>query len=249
MGKSISFSLLSPPLGPTGASRPSSPLLSSGRGPACPASPLAFGQAAQQDRPSCFPLAAALLAPSSPSLAQPATRPNSRLRSPAVRMCARTAQLPSLRPAYAARDAELHGPVPSPMGPARQPEKKGKDGDAASPSARRLPSVVLFAWYPASPSPPASSVSQPDDAARTPRPTARPRMPLRARRLEPRLALRTRRDTTGLAPHRALTAPASRPHHTVTCSSSRTFPSRAPTPYHGWTPRVRLPHPDDRSRP
>ena len=209
MGKSVSFSLLSPPLGPTGASRPSSPLLSSGRGPACPASPLAFGQAAQQDRPSCFPLAATLLAPSSPSLARPATRPNSRLRSPAVRMCACTAQLPSLRPAYAARDAELHGPVPSPMGPARQPEKKGKDGDAASPSARRLPSVVLFAWYPASPSPPASSVSQPDNAARTPRPTARPRMPLRARRPEPRLALRTHCDTTGLAPHRALTAPAS----------------------------------------
>jgi len=148
-----------------------------------------------------------------------------------------------------ARDAELHGPVPSPVGPACQPGKKRKDGDAASPSARRLPSVVLFAWYPASPSPPASSVSQPDDAARTPRPTARPRMPLHARRPEPRLALRTRRDTTGLAPHRALTAPASRPHHTVTCSSSRTFPSRAPTPCHGWTPRVRLPHPDDRSRP
>ena len=130
---------------------------------------------------------------------------------------------------------ELHGPVLSPVGPARQPGKKRKDEDAAPPSA--------------SPSSPASSVSQPGDAARTPRPTARPRMPLRARRPEPRLALRTRRDTTGLTSHRALTAPASRPHHTATRSSSRTFPSRAPTLCHGWTPCVRLPHPDDRSRP
>ena len=102
---------------------------------------------------------------------------------------------------------------------------------------------------PASSSPPAPSVSQPGDAARTPRPTARPRMPLHARRPEPRLALRTRHDTTGPAPHHALTAPASRPHHTATRSSSRTFLSRAPIPCRGWTPRVRLPHPDDRSRP
>ena len=126
-----------------------------------------------------------LLSAKRPSKIGPAASPLRPPFSPAVRMCACTAQLPSLRPAYAARDAELHGPVPSPMGPARQPEKKGKDGDAASPSACRLPSVVLFAWYPASPSPPASSVSQPDNAARTPRPTARPRMPLRTRRLEP----------------------------------------------------------------
>jgi len=144
---------------------------------------------------------------------------------------------------------KLHGPVLSPVGPARQPGKKRKDGDAASPSARRLPSVVLFAWYPASPSPPASSVSQPDDTAWTPCPTARPRMPLRARRPEPRLALRTRHDTTGPASHHTLTTPASRPHHTTTHSSSRTFLSRAPTPCRGWTPRVRLLHPDDRSRP